>query len=160
MIMIATLLTILCPASTGQTNPLFTERMPGSFKQMDSVNGATGKPRLVEDIALRSRNVSIDHAKLAGVRAALRDGVSSIRDESEVSLSLNLFDDATFRAVFERTDETSSGYTLEGRLEGFAFGDVLLVVHGGIVSGSVNAPEAQFRALAKTKSSFSGFGLI
>ena len=63
---------------------------------------------------LRSRRVGIDLARLATVQAALDRNAGTA-----ASLTLNLFDDAVFPAVVERTAPTGSdGYVLSGRLEG------------------------------------------
>ena len=80
----------------------------------------------------RSRVVRAD--MLAAVRAEVRSRRTS-------RLVLNLFHDATFEAIIERTTETRSGYTLSGRLEGDPLSSVTLVVNGNAVAGMVNSVE-------------------
>ena len=78
----------------------------------------------------RSRIAGVDSGQLAAARRDVERG-------SPARLSLNLFADAEFEAVMERTAPTASGYTLAGRLEGDPLSTVVLAVNGDLVAGTV-----------------------
>ena len=78
----------------------------------------------------RSRIAGVDSRRLAAARAEVARGRPQ-------RLRLNLFADADFEAVMERTAPTASGYTLAGRLEGDPLSTVVLAVNGGLVAGTV-----------------------
>ena len=86
---------------------------------------------------LRRRSVRIDMERLAAAQAnAAGEGAAP-----PASLTLNLFDDVVFPACVTGTEPTSSGgYSLAGRLDGVAFGSLVLVVNGDVVAGTVQAP--------------------
>ena len=79
---------------------------------------------------LRSRVAQVDLGQLESARL----GVGGLRP---ARLGLNLFADAQFEAVLERSAPTASGYTLAGRLEGDPLSTVVLAVNGGWVAGTV-----------------------
>ena len=79
---------------------------------------------------LRSRSVRMDLGQLSAARMEVEQGSPS-------RLSLNLFADAKFEAIIERTAPTASGYTLTGRLSDEPMSIVALAVHGDYVSGTV-----------------------
>ena len=94
-------------------------------------------------LTLRRRLVSIDFGQLTPAVDAATAGVAA--GPSGV-LRLNLFDDASFAALVERTAPTfSGGYSLSGRLAGVEMGTVTLVVNGDVVAGTVRTPEATYR---------------
>ena len=94
-------------------------------------------------LTLRRRLVSIDFGQLTPAVDAATAGVAA--GPSGV-LSLNLFDDASFTGLVERTAPTfSGGYSLSGRLAGVEMGTVTLVVNGDVVAGTVRTPEATYR---------------
>ena len=82
----------------------------------------------------QSRRVRVDLLRLAAVR-------DEVRNQRQAHLPLNLFPDATFEAIIERTTETRSGYTLSGRLAGHPLSSVTIVVNGTVVAGMVNSVE-------------------
>ena len=59
-------------------------------------------------------------------------------------LNLNLFADAEFDAVFERSAATASGYTLTGRLVDEPMSTVALAVNGDWVAGTVWSPGGRY----------------
>ena len=79
---------------------------------------------------LRSRSARMDLGRLAAARMDVERGSPS-------RLSLNLFADAEFEVVIERTAPTASGYTLTGRLADEPMSIVALAVNGDYVSGTV-----------------------
>ena len=87
---------------------------------------------------VRHRQVHLDLARLADVRASIESG-------EPASLELNLFDDVRLKAVDLRVAPTSSrGYSLSGRLEGVLFGTAVLVVNGDIVAGSIRSASGTY----------------
>ena len=78
----------------------------------------------------RSRIAGVDSGRLAAARRDVERG-------SSVRLSLNLFADAEFEAVMERTAPTASGYTLTGRLAGDPLSMVVVAVNGEHAAGTV-----------------------
>ena len=103
------------------------------FLALDSGPAAATALRRPPPGSARERFVNVDLGRLetARVEAAVGDALPLLR--------LNLFDDVRFAAVVERTTPTSAGYSLSGRLDG-ADGTMSLVVHDGVVAGSVFAP--------------------
>ncbi len=96
---------------------------------------------------IRSRLVRIDLQALDGARAAV-DGAAvdgAAVPAVAATLTLNVFEDAVFRARVERSSPTSSGYVLTGRLEDVPFGTMALVVNGPVVTGTVRTPDATWR---------------
>lgn len=66
-------------------------------------------------------------------------------DPAAARLQLNLFDDLSYTAVRERAYTTQSGnVTWLGRLEGVAGGQVVLVVGGGVMTGKIMTPSADY----------------
>ena len=83
---------------------------------------------------LRSRIAAIDLGQLAAARRDVERG-------SPARLSLNLFADAEFEAIIERTEPTSTGHTLTGRLADDPWSTVVLAVNGDHIAGMVWSPD-------------------
>ena len=83
---------------------------------------------------LRSRIAAIDFGQLAAARSEVAQGRPS-------NLRLNLFADAEFEAVIERTEPTASGHTLTGRLADDPLSTVVLAVNGDYIAGTVWSPD-------------------
>ena len=62
-----------------------------------------------------------------------------MRDAGGGSLTLNLFEDATFAATVERVATHANGHSLAGRLDGIEHGHFNLAVHGNVTVGIVRA---------------------
>ena len=79
----------------------------GALPRGEARSGASGlaSPRLEG----RGRVAGVDLGRLSAARSEVARGRSH-------PIRLNLFADADFEAVFERTAPTASGYTLTGRL--------------------------------------------
>lgn len=60
------------------------------------------------------------------------------------TLILNLFDDVTVEAVFDRFDPNPRGTTWVGHVRGIAGSTVTLVYRDGLVTGSIVTPEAAY----------------
>lgn len=83
---------------------------------------------------LRSRIAAIDFGQLAAARSEVAQGRPS-------NLRFNLFADAEFEAVIERTEPTASGHTLTGRLADDPLSAVVLAVNGDHIAGTVWSPD-------------------
>ena len=79
---------------------------------------------------LRSRSARMDLGQLSAARMDVERGSPS-------RLSLNLFANAEFEAVIERTAPTASGYTLTGHLADEPLSMVVVAVNGEHVAGAV-----------------------
>ena len=79
---------------------------------------------------LRSRVAEVDLGRLESARLGVGGG-------RPARLGLNLFADAEFEAVFERSAPTAFGHTLAGRLAGDPLSAVVLAVNGEWVAGAV-----------------------
>ena len=89
-----------------------------------------GFPELSAPRELRSRSARIDVGRLSAARSEVAQGRPH-------HLRLNLFADAGFDALIERTAPTASGYTLTGRLADEPLSMVVVAVNGGHVAGTV-----------------------
>ena len=143
------LASIAIPVLAGQGAELFSERMTGTDEGQVLDGDRSRTPIPPEELTIRSRIVDIDFAELSAVRAAmLRTSIPNNDhqggDQSEVTLLLNLFDDATYTGIVERTDTTSAGYSLSGRIRGAEVSTFDLVVNGDIVFGSVRTLAATY----------------
>ena len=130
-------LVVLVGAEVGaQSEGLFSAVDPDAAR---SARAGAREFRTSEPRTIRSRLVRIDLGMLDVARAAA-DGA-----RGPAALTLNLFEDAVFRARVERSAATGSGYALTGRLEGVPFGTMALVVNGPVVAGTVRTPEATWQ---------------
>ena len=107
-----------------------TKRLPleDAFPEGGLGGAAPGEPAPSPE--LRRRIARIDLGQLAAARSEVALGRPS-------HLRLNLFADADFEAVFERTAATASGRTLTGRLADDPLSTVVLAVNGGELAGTV-----------------------
>ena len=121
-------------------------RLPSSGLLGEATGGAEelelreGEPALggvAPTAELRSRVAEVDLGQLESARL----GVEGRR---QVRLGLNLFADAAFDAVFERSAPTASGYTLTGRLTDDPMSTVVLTVSGEWVAGTVWSPHGRY----------------
>ncbi|MCY4506676.1 MAG: hypothetical protein OXG35_06915 [Acidobacteria bacterium] len=122
--------------AVGQSAGLFRAVEPASLV------AAPGSETATDSLTLRRRLVVIDFGQLAPPMDAASPGAAG----PSGMLRLNLFDDASFTGLVERTASTfSGGYSLSGRLAGVEMGTVTLVVNGEVVAGTVRTPEATYR---------------
>ena len=100
-----------------------------------------------DPLTLRRRLVTIDLGQLVpATDAAPRGAAAGIEIAPAGMLTLNLFDDAVFTGLVERTAPTfAGGQALSGRLAGIEMGTLTLVVNGEVVAGTVRTPEATYR---------------
>ena len=141
---LAALAAVLLPVlpAAGQPGGLFTAVGPARAASAPRVSRTPP-----EALTLRQRLVTIDLGQLAPPGdAALRGAAAGAGFPPSGVLTLNLFDDAVFTALIERTAPTfSGGRSLSGRLAGIETGTMTLVVNGDVVAGTVRTPEATYR---------------
>ena len=99
--------------------------------------GAPAAEGALPPLELRSRIAEIDFGQLESAQR-------SVERRRPHRLSLNLFADAEFDAVFERSAATASGYTLTGRLADEPMSTVALAVNGEWVAGTVWSPHGRY----------------
>jgi hypothetical protein len=87
---------------------------------------------------LRSRTVSVTLAGLPDATSADQ------RPDSQPVVRLDLFDDVSIVAVFERFDPNPAGTTWVGHVAGIDHSNVTLVYGDGRLTGSVMAPDATY----------------
>ena len=93
---------------------------------------------------IRSRTVRVDFTQL---------GTRDSRSDAGTTLQLNLFDDASYRAVLDRIDPTPGGFVWVGHIAGVEMSTVSLATEDGVMSGSILTPEAAYEVR------FAGVGL-
>ena len=87
--------------------------------------------------AIRQRVAGVDLERFGEIHRRVRQGVPT-------GMALNLWEDAAFDALIDRTRRTSAGYSLSGRLAGVAHGAATLVVNGDVLVGTVWTPAALY----------------
>jgi len=86
--------------------------------------------------AVRARPVLVD--------APLLLGAADLPAAAQPAVTLNLFDDVTFVADPVRIEPREGGGVWIGRLRGVEHGQVVIVVHNGIVAGNITLPGARY----------------
>ena len=120
----------------------------GLFAAASSSDAAINvAPESPDSLTLRRRLVTIDLGHLVpATDSAAGRSAAGIEAAPSGVLILNLFDDAVFTGLVERTAPTfSGGQALSGRLAGIEMGTMTLVVNGDVVAGTVRTPEATYR---------------
>ena len=95
---------------------------------------------------MRRRFVNLQVERLVAANPDVRQAPDKARlaQHSDPELRLNLFADASFHAVVERTFPVHQGHALHGRLIGVPAGRFTLAVRGATVTGTVLTPVAAF----------------
>ena len=83
----------------------------------------------------RERTAVMNMERLAGLKSDVQWG-------NKATVRLTLFADTELKAVFERIEWTTEGYTLTGHIEGQPHSTVVLTVNGDMVAGMVWTHEA------------------
>jgi len=91
----------------------------------------------------RSREVRVQLARLPG--ASTRDALRGVLPPSGHRLVLNLFADVVVRARMTRSERQGPSFVWVGKVEGQPFGDVVLSVYDGTLSGSITSPDGAYR---------------
>ena len=95
---------------------------------------------------LASRFAGIDFGQLdPSLESVSRPlGIDEVSRLTLQTVTLNLFDDATFTGRIAHVEPTASGYAFWGGLDGVELGIVTMVVNGDVVVGTVRTPDAVF----------------
>ena len=144
----ATLATVLLVATlagdvAAQSIGLFTPVVPSLAGAATRVSPTPPVP-----LTLRRRLVTIDLGQLTPSTTAPSSAAAlpSAPPAPLGVLRLNLFDDAVFTGIVERTAQTfSGGHVLSGQLLGIEWGTLTLVVNGDVVAGTIRTPGATYR---------------
>jgi hypothetical protein len=129
---VATLLVILSGlAVASPAQPLFT---PVSGPRAGDASSSW---------VVRSREVRVQLGRMPGASAP--DALRGVLPPAGHRLALNLFADVVVRARMTRSERQGSSFVWVGKVEGQPFGDVVLSVYDGILSGSVVSPGGAYR---------------
>ena len=109
-----------------RAEPVFRDLRPSPSNALVEVEHVT-----------RQRLAAVDLGQFGEIRRRVRQGAPA-------GLTLNLWEDAEFDALIDRTQRTSAGYSLSGRLAGVRHGAATLVVNGDVVAGTVWTPGALY----------------
>ena len=92
---------------------------------------------------LVSRFAGIDFGQLAPSLGSVSSplGIDQVSRLTPQTVTLNLFEDATFTGRIEHVEPTASGYAFWGGLDGVELGTMTMVVNGDIVVGAVRTPQ-------------------
>ncbi len=113
--------------------PLFEEG--GTIQMAAAAPAESAGPRVLRARMARLRPAQLDRALVAGLAG-----------DTSPLLDLNLFDDTTLRAVFERTHSDAFGHrTWVGRVQGDEQSTVTLTWRGDTVVGAVQTATALYR---------------
>ena len=126
-----------------QSTGLFTPVLPLPAGAATRVS-----PTPPDPLTLRRRLVTIDLGQLTPSTTALSSAAEfpSAAPAPVGVLRLNLFDDAVFMGIVERSAPTFSvGHVFSGQLLGIEWGTLTLVVNGDVVAGTIRTPEATYR---------------
>ena len=111
-----------------------------------SMSGTGTASTAPDTLTVRRRLVTIDLGQLVPATDSAPGAAAGIEIAQRGTLTLNLFEDAVFTALVQRTAPTfSGGQALSGRLAGIEMGMMTLVVNGALVAGTVRTPEATYR---------------
>jgi hypothetical protein len=107
----------------------------GLFVEVVSTAAAAADQRVAADrTRIRSRTVRVDLPQL-GTRDSRAD---------PGTLQLNLFDDASYRAVRDRIDLTPGGFVWVGHILGVEMSTVSLATEEGVMSGLIQTPDGTY----------------
>ena len=117
---------------------------PAVFARASS-EGVAGRPAESRELD-RGQETEASHLRTAELDLA---GLRALRQAAALGRParawLNLFEDAEFDWVVERTASTERGYSLSGPLAGVEGGTATLVVNGGMAVGSAWTPDGAYR---------------
>ena len=114
--------------SAQQSSGLFVEVVGPAAAAADQRTAADRK-------RIRSRTVRVDFPQL---------GARDSPPDAGTTLQLNLFDDASYRAVLDRIDPTQRGSVWVGHVAGVEMSTVSLATEDGVMSGLIQTPEATY----------------
>jgi hypothetical protein len=115
------------------------EERPGIFAGLPDSLTAQAKDQVIDPTVSRSRSVTVNWG-------AVDTGATSQKQAAgESGLTLNLFDDAIFRAVLDRREVRSKSVIWLGHIEGIDKSQVTLVIEDTVMAGNIRLPGAYFQ---------------
>ena len=98
----------------------------------------------VETFASRFAGIDFGqlHPSLESVSRSM--GTDEVNTLTPQTISLNLFEDATFTGRIEHVEPTAAGYAFWGGLDDVELGSLTMVVNGDVVVGTVRTPEGLY----------------
>ena len=99
------------------------------------LRGGSDQRTAADRTRIRSRTVRVDFPQL---------GARDSPPDAGTTLQLNLFDDASYRAVLDRIDPTQRGFVWVGHIAGVEMSTVSLATEDGVMSGMIQTPEATY----------------
>ena len=98
----------------------------------------------VETFASRFAGIDFGqlHPSLESVSRSM--GTDEVNTLTPQTISLNLFEDATFTGRIEHVEPTAAGYAFWGGLDDVELGSMTMVVNGDVVVGTVRTPEGLY----------------
>ena len=125
----------LVTAQTGESE------MDGIFSEIEGVPPPSPG---VETLASRFAGIDFGHLDPSLESVSTPLGVDEVSRLAPRTVTLNLFDDATFTGRIEHVEPTASGYAFWGGLDGVELGTMTMVVNGSVVVGTVRTPQAVY----------------
>ena len=139
----------ISPGDTPTPTATLTPAVPPDVSDVDEglFFEIEGDPPPSPDVeTLASRFAGIDFGQLdPSFESISRSmGIDEAETLTRQTISLNLFEDATFTGKIEHVEPTASGYAFWGGLDGVELGTMTMVVNGDIVVGTVRTPGGVF----------------
>ena len=116
------------------------EERPGIFSGLPDSLTAQAKDQVIDPTVSRARSVTVNWSAVNDT-----DATSQKQAAEGSGLTLNLFDDAIFRAVLDRREVRSKSVIWLGHIEGIDKSQVTLVIEDNVMAGNIRLPGAYFQ---------------
>ena len=116
------------------------EERPGIFAGLPDSLTTQAKDQVIDPTVSRARSVTVNWSAVNDT-----DATSQKQAAGEIGLTLNLFDDAIFRAVLDRREVRSKSVIWLGHIEGIDKSQVTLVIEDTVMAGNIRLPGAYFQ---------------
>lgn len=124
----------ICLAAEAEERPRIFSGLPDSLT-------AQAKDQVIDPTVSRARSVTVNWSAVNDT-----DATSQKQAAGESGLTLNLFDDAIFRAVLDRREVLSeTSVVWLGYVEGFQDSQVTLAVDGSVMAGNVRIRQSLYQ---------------
>ena len=116
------------------------EERPGIFAGLPDSLTTQAKDQLIDPTVSRARSVTVNWSAVNDT-----DATSQKQSAGEIGLTLNLFDDAIFRAVLDRREVRSKSVIWLGHIEGIDKSQVTLVIEDTVMAANIRLPGSYFQ---------------
>ena len=123
----------ICRAAEAVERPRIFSGLPDSLT-------AQANDQVIDPTVSRARSVTVNWSAVNDT-----DATSQKQAAGESGLTLNLFDDAIFRAVLDRREVRSKSVIWLGHIEGIDKSQVTLVIEDNVMAGNIRLPGAYFQ---------------